>query len=65
MARQGKKLTSVRIQEDLWDAYRIESLKRKFPFQRLAERSIDLFMSDEEFREKLINHRRLNFNEDQ
>jgi len=51
-----QKLTSVKIDGELWDEFKIECIKRKFTFQKLSERAIDLFMRDEEFRRKVINH---------
>lgn len=52
----NQKLTSVKIDEQLWDDFKIECIKRKFSFQKLSERAIDLFMKDEDFRRKLTNH---------
>ena len=52
----NKKLTSVKIDEDLWDNFRIECIKRKFSFQKLSERAVDLYMKDEEFRRTITNH---------
>lgn len=52
----NQKLTSVKIDEQLWDSFKIECIKRKFSFQKLSERAIDLFMNDEEFRRKVTNH---------
>lgn len=63
MSKPIKRLTSVKIQEDIWDEFRIECLKRKFSFQKLADRSVDLFLTDEEFRRKIMNHIKLNSNE--
>ncbi len=54
---KDQKLTSVKIDGNLWDDFKIECIKRKFSFQKLSERAIDLFMNDEEFRKKLTNHR--------
>ena len=51
-----KKLTSVKIDPQLWDLFKIECIKRKFSFQKLSERAIDLYMKDEEFRRKVTNH---------
>jgi hypothetical protein len=51
-----KKLTSVKIDSDLWDDFKIECIKRKFSFQKLSERAIDLYMSDDEFRRTITNH---------
>ena len=45
----NKKLTSVKIDEELWDNFRIECIKRKFSFQKLSERAVDLYMKDDEF----------------
>ena len=51
-----KKLTSVKIDPELWDFFKIECIKRKFSFQKLSERAIDLYMKDEDFRRKVTNH---------
>ena len=51
-----KKLTSVKIDNELWDQFRIECIKRKFSFQKLSERAIDLYMKDDEFRRTITNH---------
>lgn len=51
-----KKLTSVKIDPVLWDLFKIECIKRKFSFQKLSERAIDLYMKDEDFRRKVTNH---------
>ena len=51
-----KKLTSVKIDNELWDSFRIECIKRKFSFQKLSERAVDLYMKDEEFRRTITNH---------
>jgi hypothetical protein len=52
----AKKLTSVKIDNELWDKFRIECIKRKFSFQKLSERAVDLYMTDEEFRRTITNH---------
>ena len=51
-----KKLTSVKINGELWDDFKIECVKRKFSFQKLSERAIDLYMSNDEFRRTITNH---------
>lgn len=55
--KEQKKLTSVKIDPTLWDVFKIECIKRKFSFQKLSERSIDLYLNDEEFRRKVTNHK--------
>jgi hypothetical protein len=52
----NQKLTSVKIDEELWNDFKIECIKRKFSFQKLSERAIDLYMTDEDFRRKITNH---------
>ena len=51
-----KKLTSVKINSELWDDFKIECIKRKCSFQKLSERAIDLYMSNDEFRRTITNH---------
>ena len=53
----NQKLTSVKIDEDLFNDFKVEYIKRKFSFQKLSERAIDLYMKDEEFRKKVNNHK--------
>lgn len=48
-------LTSVKIQTDLFENFKIECVKRKFSFQKLADRSVYLYLTDEEFRKKITN----------
>jgi len=52
-------LTSVKLHENLFDDFKIECVKRKFSFQKLADRSMHLFLTDEEFRKKIMNHTNL------
>lgn len=52
----NQKLTSVKIDSELWEEFKIECIKRKFSFQKLSERAIDLYMKDEDFRRKITNH---------
>jgi hypothetical protein len=68
MANKDMTLTSVKIQSDLFETFKIECVKRKFSFQKLADRAIHLYLTDESFRKtnqqpqrfrSLINDRRL------
>jgi len=47
-------LTSVKIKSDLFETFKIECVKRKFSFQKLADRAIHLYLTDE----ALIKHER-------
>jgi|TARA_B100000475_G_C14815224_1_gene238079 hypothetical protein len=48
-------LTSVKVKSDLFENFKIECVKRKFSFQKLADRALFLYLSDEDFRRKITN----------
>ena len=52
-------LTSVKVKRDLLENFKIECVKRKFSFQKLADRSLYLFLTDEDFRKKITNQTNL------
>lgn len=54
---KGKKLTSVYVDPDNLDLAKIEFIRYKFSLQKLVDNSMHLFLTDEEFRKKIINHR--------
>jgi hypothetical protein len=56
MAKDEKTLTSVKIKSDLFENFKIECVKRKFSFQKLADRAIYLYLTDENFRKQVSNH---------
>ena len=58
-ADETKKLTSVKVDKSLWEDFKVECVRRKFSFQKLSERAIDLYLSDEEFRRQITNHNTL------
>jgi hypothetical protein len=60
----GKTLTSVKVKTDLWEEFRIECLKRKFSFQKLSDRAIYLYLTDEDFRRQITNQTNLELNKD-
>jgi hypothetical protein len=60
MANKDMTLTSVKIQSDLFENFKIECVKRKFSFQKLADRAIYLYLTDEDFRKQITNHKDLN-----
>ena len=59
MANKEKTLTSVKIQSNLFQDFKIECVKRKFSFQKLADRAIHLYLTDDEFRKTINNHNNL------
>jgi len=56
MSEKNQTLTSVKIDKDLFENFRVECIKRKFSFQKLSERAIHLYLTDEDFRKKVHNH---------
>ena len=48
-------LTSVKVQRDLFNDFKVECVRRKFSFQKLADRSLFLYLTDEDFRKKITN----------
>lgn len=56
MANKEMTLTSVKIKKDLFESFKIECVRRKFSFQKLADRAIHLYLTDENFRKQLTNH---------
>tara|TARA_B110000211_G_C13846346_1_gene450197 strand:+ start:311 stop:496 length:186 start_codon:yes stop_codon:yes gene_type:complete len=56
MANKEMTLTSVKIKSDLFETFKIECVKRKFSFQKLADRAIYLYLTDEIFRKQITNH---------
>ena len=57
--KKEKTLTSVKIQNDLFQDFKIECVKRKFSFQKLADRAIHLYLTDDDFRKTINNHNNL------
>ena len=57
--KKEKTLTSVKIQSDLFQDFKIECVKRKFSFQKLADRAIHLYLTDDDCRKTINNHNNL------
>ena len=43
-------LTSVKIHSDLFEEFKVECVRRKISFQKLADRAVHLYLTDEDFR---------------
>ena len=48
-------LTSVKVPESLFEEFKIACVKYKFSIQKLTERSMYLYLTDEEFRKTIHN----------
>ena len=52
-------LTSVKVKSDLFENFKIECVKRKFSFQKLADRALFLYLTDDYFRKQITNQTNL------
>ena len=52
-------LTSVKVKSDLFNDFKVECVRRKFSFQKLADRAIYLYLTDEDFRKQITNQTNL------
>ena len=50
------KLTSVKLEERLFEDFKVASIRQKFNLQKLVNRSIHLYLVDEEFAKQLHTH---------
>ncbi len=48
-------LTSVKVPEDLFEQFKIACVKYKFSVQKLTERSMFLYLTNDEFRKTIHN----------
>ena len=48
-------LTSVKVQSDLFENFKIECVRRKFSFQKLADRAIYLYITNDDFKKQITN----------
>ena len=53
MKNHPQHTTSVKIDETLWDDFKISCVKHKFSLQKLVDRAIFLYLTEEEFKKKL------------
>jgi hypothetical protein len=63
MSKKDMTLTSVKVQSELFEQFKISCVKYKFSLQKLADRTIHLYLTDEEFRKKIHSHTDLDINE--
>ena len=53
------KLTSVKVNEELFEEFKVMCVRTKFSLQKLVDRSIHLYLTDENYRKQLHNHTNL------
>ena len=47
------KLTSVKILENLYEKFKLDTVNTKMTLQKLTNRSVDKFLNDSEFKEEI------------
>jgi tRNA(Ile2) C34 agmatinyltransferase TiaS len=50
---KNTKLTSVKILESLYEKFKLNTVNTKMTLQKLTNRSVDRFLTDEKFREEI------------
>ena len=50
---KNTKLTSVKILENLYEKFKLNTVNTKMTLQKLTNRSVDRFLTDEKFREEI------------
>jgi len=48
-----KKLTSVKVEEDLLQEFKEQCVRHKFSLQKLVDRAIFLYLTEDSFKQKL------------
>jgi hypothetical protein len=49
----NKKLTSVKVEEELLQEFKEQCVRYKFSLQKLVDRAIYLYLTEEDFKQKL------------
>ena len=50
---KNTKLTSVKILESLYEKFKLNTVNTKMTLQKLTNRSVDRFLTDDKFREEI------------
>ena len=59
MVMKNTKLTSVKILENLYSRFKLATVNTKMTLQKLTNRSIDLYLEDDHFREQIETDKHL------
>ena len=63
MKNSDKRLTTVRIDDNLFQEFKFQCIKNKFSFQKLASRCIFLYLTNKKFRAEIHNLTNINLEE--
>ena len=56
---KNTKLTSVKILENLYERFKLNTVNTKMTLQKLTNRSVDRFLQDEKYREEIETYNNL------
>lgn len=56
MAKDKMIRTSVMVSENRFNEFKIQCIRDKFTFTALANKAMDLYLTDEDFRKFILNH---------
>ena len=56
---KNTKLTSVKILENLYERFKLNTVNTKMTLQKLTNRSVDRFLQDEKYREEIETYENL------
>ena len=59
MTKNKQTLTSVKVKSELFDEFKVSCVRHKFSFQKLADRAIHMYLTDEDFRKAVHSHNNL------
>lgn len=62
MKNSEKRLTTVRIEDELFQEFKYQCIKNKFSFQKLASRAIFLYLTNDKFRTDIHSTNDINLN---
>ena len=55
IGKKGDILTTVRLQDDLFNTFKVEAAKNKITMRNLLERSMFLYLTDDSFKRTINN----------
>jgi len=56
MSKKETQLTSVKVDSETFEEFKIFSIKHKFSLNKFVNLTMDLYLKDEEFRKKVTDH---------
>lgn len=56
MSSKNSKLTSVKVDTDLYTDFKIQAIKDKISFQQLVNKTLELYLSSDEFKDWFVTN---------